>query len=189
VKREVRAVAASQQEAAELAARLMRLAEAISGARALGLSVDVPQPLHTACLHVAALHGKELGAAAEPSPPYAESRDPMHDVPLRRLIWQVIDPGETFTVTEVTERLRELGVTWPTNKVSNALGYWVSRQRLQRPRKGVYYCTPAEELDRKEAGTSPVRDGASASFRTDSSGAANTSKTRRQPHAAVISAS
>lgn len=60
------------------------------------------------------------------------------DVPLRRLIWQVLDPGEEFTVTDVVERLTELGGSWPANKVSNALGYWVARRRLARQRKGVY---------------------------------------------------
>jgi hypothetical protein len=62
----------------------------------------------------------------------------VHDVPLRRLLWQVLDPGEEFTVNEVVERLAAIGVHSPANKVSNALGYWVSRQRLDRQRKGVY---------------------------------------------------
>jgi hypothetical protein len=60
------------------------------------------------------------------------------DVPLRRLVWQVLNPGEEFTVAEVVERLTNLGVSWAPNTVSNALGYWVSRGRLDRTRKGVY---------------------------------------------------
>lgn len=63
---------------------------------------------------------------------------PMQDVPLRRLVWQVIDPGEEFTVGQVRERLAAIGAEWPNFKVSNALGYWVARNRLTRQRKGVY---------------------------------------------------
>jgi hypothetical protein len=60
------------------------------------------------------------------------------DVPLRRLIWQVLDPGEEFTVADVVDRLADLGTSWTATNVSNALGYWVSRGRLARQRKGVY---------------------------------------------------
>ena len=62
----------------------------------------------------------------------------VHDVPLRRLIWQVLDPGEEFTVADVVGRLADLGTSWSASNVSNALGYWVSRGRLTRQRKGVY---------------------------------------------------
>jgi hypothetical protein len=62
----------------------------------------------------------------------------MQDVPLRRLVWQVINPGEEFTVADISARLAELGASWPTTAVSNALGYWASRERLTRVRKGTY---------------------------------------------------
>lgn len=139
--------AASTQEAMDLARRLKLLADTIEKARALGLPVGVPPTLLAACQHIVTLQLDASEPPTEPLTPGPDGRDAMHDVPLRRLVWKVIDPGETFTVTDVTERLRQLGVTWPTNKVSNALGYWVSRQRLQRESKGVYYYTPADEQD------------------------------------------
>jgi hypothetical protein len=68
----------------------------------------------------------------------------LREIPLRRLLWQVIIPGETsFRVPTIVERLAQLGMRVEPPKVSNALGYWVDRGRLVRVSKGVYSC-PAE---------------------------------------------
>jgi hypothetical protein len=119
-----------------------------------GLSVSVPEPLYLACLDIVDRHdlpgGKPPGARAlhrEPTVPPAPAgtsgsrtveRVKMKDVPLRRLVWQVINPGEEFTVADISARLAELGASWPTTAVSNVLGYWASRERLTRVRKGTY---------------------------------------------------
>jgi regulator of replication initiation timing len=60
--------------------------------------------------------------------------------PLRRLVWRVIPADRSFSVAEVAEGLVALGVPKPSsrNEISNALGYWVRRGRLERCSKGVY---------------------------------------------------
>jgi hypothetical protein len=95
--------------------------------------------------------GADARTPLRPNPPAGTARrvrqsalDPgavgssIQDVPLRRLIWQVLDPGEEFTVADIVDRLAALGTSWSASNVSNALGYWVSRGRLARQRKGVY---------------------------------------------------
>jgi hypothetical protein len=83
----------------------------------------------------------------------------LREVPLRRLLWQVITPGETFfRVSTVVERLAALGLEIEPAKVSNALGYWVDHHRLVRVRKGVY-TYPAETLTPSEAGTDAATTG------------------------------
>lgn len=144
-----------------LAESLHAVAAAIDQARLSGLSVSVPEPLYRACLEIVARHdGPDGPRGRTPSgggrrdtgpvltPRTAEgsggSRDRMagglevRDVPLRRLVWQVINPGEEFTVADIAARLAEVGASWPTTAVSNALGYWASRDRLTRVRKGTY---------------------------------------------------
>ena len=147
----------------QLAKALNEVVAAIDQARSVGLPVDVPEQLYRACVEIIARHrgsrppggsGARSSSHRAPSSATGEAmalteaallsntptRDhaSVHDVPLRRLLWQVLDPGEEFTVNEVVERLAAIGVHSPANKVSNALGYWVSRQRLDRQRKGVY---------------------------------------------------
>ena len=147
----------------QLAKALNEVVAAIDQARSVGLPVDVPEQLYRACVEIIARHrgsrppggsGARSSSHRAPSSATGEAmalteaallsntptRDhaSVHDVPLRRLLWQVLDPGEEFTVNEVVQRLAAIGVHSPANKVSNALGYWVSRQRLDRQRKGVY---------------------------------------------------
>jgi len=148
----------------QLAESLKKVATAIDQARALGLPVSVPEPLYLACVAIINRHeqpdgGTPTGASSSASParpaasehqlalregsPLSASHSPnagvkVDDVPLRRLIWQVINPGEEFTVADVGQRIAALGVSWPPSAVSNALGYWASRGRLTRKRKGVY---------------------------------------------------
>lgn len=139
-----------------LAESLREVAVAFDQARASGLSVSVPEPLYFACLDIIHRHDLPDGPPpgdGRPVPSAAPNRGPsvrpeplservnMQDVPLRRLVWQVIDPGEEFTVAEITARLARLGAPRPTTAVSNALGYWASRERLTRVRKGTY-CYP-----------------------------------------------
>lgn len=147
-----------------LVQRLSDISDAITRARALGVPAQVPEPLYEVCSVLVAQHhdpigeGEGPGSGARPGAApgdaggaarhggasarrtaHAHNDDDLaRKVPLRRLLWQVITPGEEFTVTDVTERLERLGVPWPANKVSNALGYWASRNRLRRCRKGVY---------------------------------------------------
>ena len=148
----------------QLAKALSEVAAAIDQARSVGLPVDVPDRLYYACLEIIARHnGSDPPTGChQPQSPYGDHSSPtaqavasldraarhgrpptrdqasVHDVPLRRLLWQVLNPGEEFTVNVVVQRLADIGVHSPANKVSNALGYWVSRGRLNRRRKGVY---------------------------------------------------
>lgn len=137
-----------------LAESLRGVAAAFDRARMSGLSVSVPESLYLACLEIVDRHdlpgGKPPGAgrqaaaagtapgSAAASGDQAAGRVGMKDVPLRRLVWQVVNPGEQFTVADIAARLAELGASWPTTAVSNVLGYWASRDRLTRVRKGTY---------------------------------------------------
>src|SRR6202161_1491554 len=143
-----------------LAESLRAITVAFDQARSSGLSVAVPESLYQPCLDIVERHdaprGKPPGArrsVAEPgalaAPSGASSgrtgdRVKVQDVPLRRLVWQVINPDEEFTVADIGARLAELGASWPATAVSNVLGYWVSRDRLTRVRKGTYsYSRPS----------------------------------------------
>ena len=141
----------SERQVEELARALDRMAEAIDHARAIGLAVEVPDALYRACLAIvsryrAPSHSTDPdqrrrtahSSASVATTGSRPSRPLPTDVPLRRLVWQVLDPGEEFTVTDVVGRLNLLNVSAHPNKVSNVLGYWVSRGRLARRRKGVY---------------------------------------------------
>lgn len=140
-----------------LAESLHAVAAAIDQARLSGLSVSVPEPLYRACLEIVERHdgpdgprdrtlpgGGRRDTGPVLTPQTAEGsggsrgRLEVRDVPLRRLVWQVINPGEEFTVADIAARLAEVGASWPTTAVSNALGYWASRDRLTRVRKGTY---------------------------------------------------
>jgi hypothetical protein len=151
----------------QLTESLQEIATAFDQARALGLPVSVPDALYLACLAVVSRHDLPDDAAPTGSPtarhpapavpggpaarrpgrPRAGSHGravagvEVSDVPLRRLIWQVISPGEQFTVTDVAERVAALGAFWTPSAVSNALGYWASRGRLTREHKGAYRYT------------------------------------------------
>jgi hypothetical protein len=151
--------AAASPDPRLLAESLRAVAEAFDHARASGLSVAVPESLYEACLDIVDRHdapgGKPPGArrSIRKRGPSAASGISggrtgdlvkLKDVPLRRLVWQVINPDEEFTVTDIGARLTELGAVWPATAVSNVLGYWVSRERLTRVRKGTYsYSRPS----------------------------------------------
>lgn len=144
-----------------LAESLRGVAAAFDQARMSGLSVFVPESLYLACLQIVERHDLPDGTPRGTPPvagdpgrdqvlaPGSPSASPvsgdrmagrveMQDVPLRRLVWQVINPGEEFTVADIAARLAGLGASWPATAVSNALGYWASRDRLTRVRKGTY---------------------------------------------------
>jgi hypothetical protein len=123
-------------EVLELARRLMAVAEAIDQARSLGLPVAIPPELQRACQAIVSRGGDETG----PGTPLTVGGPALQDVPLRKILFQVITPGERFTVQEVAERLSAIGVSAPTNKISNALGSWVRSGRLVREKKGQYSC-------------------------------------------------
>jgi hypothetical protein len=147
----------------QLADALADVAAAIDQARSVGLAVDVPEQLYRACreiiyrradppptgrsspssfadsaLGTTRVRSADAPGVATPRSSLAREHPPVLDVPLRRLLWQVLDPGERFTVNDVVKRLATMGVDAPPSAVSNALGYWVSRQRLSREKKGVY---------------------------------------------------
>ena len=141
----------STRSAEALAKELDQMVAAIDQARAVGLSVAVPEPLYSACVAMIDRYeghpGVDDTAIRETDPvPGAMAASlsrsgsglSLADVPLRRLVLQVIDPETEFTVTDVVKRLAALGVAIPSNKVSNALGYWASRDRLLREGKGIY---------------------------------------------------
>lgn len=155
----------------DLADSLRSVAAAFDQARASGLGVCVPEPLYAACLEIVNRHGlpggtppgggrpsRDAGRAAAPRRASRNRQVDMDDVPLRRLVWQVVNPGEEFTVADVCSRLAELGAPRPATAVSNALGYWVSCDRLARVRKGTYsYPRPtgapsATQDDRRQEG-------------------------------------
>lgn len=150
--------ARSARLAEDLAEDLDRLATAIDQVRAVGLSVAVPESLYRACVAIIdryetdsvategsiravvrpAAHSEQESALLVEELKRPAGSPSLDDVPLRRLVWQTVDPEVEFTVADVVERLAGLGVYVPSNKVSNVLGYWASRGRLVRERKGTY---------------------------------------------------
>ncbi|MET8763084.1 hypothetical protein [Lentzea sp. NPDC004782] len=102
--------------------------------------------------------------------PQSVVNNALREVPLRRLLLQVVLPGETFTVPEVVARLAKLGKQVDPAKVSNALGYQVDRGQLVRERKGLY-TYPVEALSADVDGTTVPGNapaaGVSGSVRTD----------------------
>ncbi|TYB49319.1 hypothetical protein [Actinomadura chibensis] len=98
------------------------------------MEADLPTELVIACSELVELAEPQRGA-----PLVRSTADDLSDIPLRRLVWRVLTPGETFTAPEVVERLSGIGVDVAAQKVSNALGYWFARGDLCRRRKGVYY--------------------------------------------------
>lgn len=163
-----------------LAESLQAVAAAFDQARLSGLSVSVPESLYLACLDIVDRHdfpgGKPPGAralqreqavrrgSADSSSGRTAERVRMQDVPLRRLVWQVINPGEEFTVADISARLGELGAAWPATAVSNVLGYWATRERLTRVRKGTYsYDRPGSLPISPASPTDQQQDGPAAS--------------------------
>ncbi|NUT52009.1 MAG: hypothetical protein HOV94_32655 [Saccharothrix sp.] len=156
----------------DLVQGLNRVIAAVDAAREVGLPLSVPTPLLDVCKRMldsagelrntpvhdgpATSPGRTGGSAAKQRlPGSGEQSALLQDMPLRRLIWQVLDPGEEVNVGEVTARLKRLRVDLPANKVSNALGYWASRGRLERSRKGVYFVplvVPDVDADFEPAG-------------------------------------
>lgn len=110
------------------------LQDAVRTLRAAGVEAELPAELVAACRELV-----ELDAHGQSTPCGRPTADDLSDIPLRRLVWRVLTPGETFTVPQVVERLADLGVDVEAPKVSNVLGYWFAREELQRRRKGVYY--------------------------------------------------
>ena len=102
----------------------------------------VPEDVYELCRAVIAHHDHpaEPGPGGGP-PPTSRRRaeeSALHHAPLRQMIFEVIPPGESFNIADVTRGLAELGIDATSSAVSNVLGYWVTRGRLQRTRKGVY---------------------------------------------------
>ncbi|WP_414943791.1 hypothetical protein [Amycolatopsis sp. cmx-11-32] len=124
--------------------------------RQAGAVVQLPPQLVQVCREV--LHEVESSPASSPRPPSSVNSQmsvadkALQELPLRRLLLQVIAPGETFTVTEVVNRLAKLGVTADSAKVSNALGYQVDRGQLVREHRGLY-TYPVETLSANATGT------------------------------------
>jgi hypothetical protein len=165
---------------------LLKGAAAVEQARALGLPVAVPDSLYRACLKVVSLHDQvdgadpDLAPQQERSQPTPAARRPHSgkaivsgaargaslragDVPLRRLVLQVVNPGEQFTVSEVAERIAALGATWSASAISNALGYWASRDRLTREQKGIYsYPQPPSLADAHQGELARQQEGPAA---------------------------
>jgi hypothetical protein len=113
----------------ETVAALNQLADAADEAVAAGATVTIPPALREACAMIVAL--ADTGATSTMTRMVVT-------MPLRRMLWHVLEPGEQFTVAQVVALLEQRGASWPANKVSNALGYWVDRGRMVRVTQGVY---------------------------------------------------
>ncbi|MFD4444420.1 recombinase family protein [Nocardia sp. NPDC058519] len=60
------------------------------------------------------------------------------ELSVRRLVRQVIEPGEVFEVGDLLARLARLGLAMTPDKVSGILDYWAARSQLTLIRPGVY---------------------------------------------------
>ncbi|MEU8901324.1 hypothetical protein AB0C65_36030 [Nocardia sp. NPDC048505] len=57
---------------------------------------------------------------------------------VRRLVRQVIDPGEVFEVGDLLARLAELGIAMTPDKTIAILDYWAARSQLTLVSPGIY---------------------------------------------------
>src|SRR3954464_10563849 len=94
-----------------IVARLNSIADAGEAARAAGLGVSLPPALREACAEVVRLAEQDAGAAADDvGQALGPAPDPLYGlIPLRRLLWDVIELGESVAVPVVVDRLAELG--------------------------------------------------------------------------------
>ena len=141
-----------------LVAELRALQEAVRTLRSAGMPADLPTELVAECRELV-----ELDTHGRSTPGVRSGGDDLADIPLRRLVWRVLIPGETFTVAQVVDRLADLGVEVEAPKVSNVLGYWFAREELQRRRKGLYYY-PLSGSGAADHGTNHGTDGESGSL-------------------------
>lgn len=118
---------------------LLRMAQKLGQA---GVPVNLPSRLVQVCREVV----EEVDGPPSDTPRGRLRQDSqraiadkaLRELPLRRLLLQVIAPGESVTVPEVVDRLAKVGVTADSTKVSNALGYQVDRGPLIREHRGLY---------------------------------------------------
>lgn len=143
-----------------LVAELRALQKAVRTLRSAGMPADLPTELVAECRELV-----ELDAHGRRTPGVRSGADDLADIPLRRLVWRVLIPGETVTVAQVVDRLADLGVDVEAPKVSNVLGYWFAREELQRRRKGLYYY-PLSGSGAADQGTNRGTDGESGSSTT-----------------------
>lgn len=132
----------------ELVRDLRAVVEVCDRARALGLTVVIPDELVKGCREMVALRDGEFpyaraqagGTLAADPVEAADDRaaELFHLVPLRAAVLMVIAPGDEVTAPVVVERLAELGMTAPAIQVSNVLGYHFAQGALERPRRGHY---------------------------------------------------
>lgn len=132
---------ASQPNVDVLVDGIQQLLDATRTLRNAGmLDIQLPARLVQVCREV--LDEADGATAARPriaSDPQGSVADKaLRKLPLRRLLLQVINRGESVTVAEVVDRLTRLGVTADAAKVSNALGYQAERGELKREQRGLY---------------------------------------------------
>lgn len=150
------------------------LLHAVETVRRTGQRADLPPDLVTACRDVVAAEERasiaptDLGSAkGAQTKPLGQKWPALDDeaissIPLRRLLWRVLVPGEQFSVSDVVERLADQGVDHDGSTVSNALGYWVNRNRLERVRKGHYFLPPGGSEAPPADTSNPGRSGTSS---------------------------
>ncbi|MFI0354276.1 hypothetical protein [Actinomadura sp. 9N407] len=122
--------------------------------RRVQMDYEVPDELYELCRAIVD-HRDQTGEPTPGGPTPKGTRSPrgrrvveqraLRHAPLRQMVFEVIRPGEEFTVSDVTRGLADLGIAAEANAVSNALGYWVTRERLRRVRKGVYQSLAASQ--------------------------------------------
>lgn len=115
--------------------------------RRVQMSYTVPDELYELCQRVVEHRDQPEGSPPRsrghksvPSSPdrLSAEQNALRHAPLRQMVFEVIPPGEEFSVSDVTHGLADLGIAANATAVSNALGHWAARGRLRRVRKGVY---------------------------------------------------
>jgi hypothetical protein len=128
--------------------------------RRVQMDYAVPDELYELCRAIVDHHDRNGPAPGGPTPRTPPPRGrreverrALRHAPLRQMVFEAIPPGEEFTVSDVTHVLAGLGITASATAVSNALGYWVTRGRLRRVRKGVYQSLAARPAETTSSGT------------------------------------
>lgn len=128
------AEAESDAGAAELAAVLA------------GLPADSRPGLPTVDRYDNLLPSQRRAPQPQPEPAPEREGQAAQELSVRRLIRQVIDPGEVFEIGDLLERLAGLGIAMTPDKIAGILDYWAVRSQLILISPGVYR-RPAEPDD------------------------------------------
>lgn len=84
------------------------------------------------------LPSRRPGRESTPHPEPEREQQAVQELSVRRLVRQVIEPGEVFEVGDLLAQLARLGIAMTPGKVTGILDYWAARSQLTLIGPGIY---------------------------------------------------